>query len=183
MNENNTAKWLNYLFYVGIAAMGNTVLSLFLSDVSSWITPILTLAALFMMSRMVPSNGRYLRVILFSGVSVLISVLNIQQVALAGGLCSILGQYQEYTAHGELIQQWKPKLADRWIGLFFFQLSANGILLVMSALFLRSAGENAELITAVLTVIVAVITLILKVVYLIFLRSTIRILKTEAAEA
>ena len=54
---------------------------------------------------------------------------------------------------------------------------------MVSALLLRSAGENAELITAVLTVIVAVITLILKVVYLIFLRSTIRILKTEAAEA
>ena len=183
MTETNTTKWLKYLLYVGIAAMANTILNIFLPSVANWISPILTLAALFVMYRLVPSNGRYLRVILFSGVSVLISVLNIQQVALAGGLCSILGQYQEYTAHGELIQQWKPKLADRWIGLFFFQLSANGILLVMSALFLRSAGENAELITAVLTVIVAVITLILKVVYLIFLRGTIRILKTEAAEA
>ena len=78
MNENNTAKWLNYLFYVGIAAMGNTVLSLFLSDVSSWITPILTLAALFMMSRMVPSNGRYLRVILFSGAASWASIRSTQ---------------------------------------------------------------------------------------------------------
>lgn len=184
MTETNTTKWLRYLLYVGIAAMVNTVLNVFLPDIASWLSPILTLAALFFMSRLVPSNGRYLRVILFSGAAVLISILNIQQVALAGTLCTIIGQYQEYQAHGELIAHRDPKLAVKWSNLFFIWLGVTVVLLlttVLSVFVVIGAAEmNVTVVSAMITVISTVILLILKILYLIYLNRTIKVLEAGA---
>ena len=183
MNEQNTARWLKYLLYVNIAALGNTVLSNFLPGLSGWLSPILTLLALYMMARLVPSNGRYLRVVLFTGVSVLISVLNIRQVVLAGALCSIIGQYQEFTAHGELIRERDQKLADKWGSLFWLQFAVTIIstLLgsVLAAVLVASGSVDAEALAPVITVAVALVTLLLKVLYLVYLKKTIKLLEDE----
>ena len=183
MTEINTTKWLRYLLYVGIAATVNSILSLFLPAVSTWLSPILSLAAMFMMSRMIPANGRYLRVILFTGVSLVITVFSIQAVALAGSICSLVGQYQEYTAHGELVAAQNPKLASRWGSLFWFQFAVTVILVlvttVLGTMLAVAANMDAVLLTSIVTVIVAVFTLILQIVYLVFLHRTIRVLDAE----
>lgn len=182
MNEyTDTVKWLRYLLYVGIAAMVNTVLNIFLPAIASWLSPILTLAALYMMARLAASNGRYLRSILFNGAALVITILNIQQVALAGLLCGIVGQYQEYHAHSELIADRDSNLAVKWSNLFFIQLGVNLVLVVMSvlsvAVFIGAAGMDYVVISAIITVITAVILLILKIVYLVYLNRTIKVLE------
>ena len=180
---NNTTKWLRYLLYLGIAATVNSILSIFLPAVATWLTPVLTLGALFIMSRMIPANGRYMRAILFTGVATLISVLNIQAVALAGSLCSLIGQYQEYTAHGELVAAQNPKLASRWGSLFWFQCAVSLILVGVSTVagtFLAMvANMSMDAVVLIVSIIAAVFTLILQAVYLLFLNRTIRALDAE----
>ena len=182
MNEyTDTVKWLRYLLYVGIAAMVNTVLNIFLPAIASWLSPILTLAALYMMARLAASNGRYLRSILFNGAALVVTILNIQQVALAGLLCGIIGQYQEYHAHSELIADRDSKLAVKWSNLFFIQLGVNLFLVVMNvlsvAVFIGAAELDSVVISAIITVITAVILLILKIVYLVYLNRTVKVLE------
>ena len=183
MTETNTTKWLKYLLYVGIAAMANTVLNIFLPSVANWISPILTLAALFVMSRLIPSNGRYLRVILFSGAAVLITILNIQQVALAGAICSIVGQYQEFTAHGELIREQNKKLADKWGSLFWLQFAVSIITTllgsVLTALLVASGSVDVDTASAMIVVAAALVTLLLRVLYLSYLSKTIKTLEAD----
>ena len=180
---NNTTKWLRFLLYVGIAAMINSILSIFLPAVSSWLDPVLTLAALFMMSRMIPANGRYIRAILFTGVSLVITVLNIQMVALAGSICSIVGQYQEYTAHGELAAAQDSKLASRWGSLFWLQFAVSIITTllgsVLISVLMASGAMDADTATIMLTVAVAFVTLVLRLLYLSYLNKTIKLLETE----
>lgn len=180
---NNTTKWLRYLLYVGIAATLNGLLSLLLPEVSTWLSPILTLAALFMMSRIIPANGRYLRVILFTGAATLISVLNIQAVALAGSLCTVIGQYQEYTAHGELVEDLDPKLASRWSNLFWFKFAVGVIMVlattVLGTMLAVAVNLDAATLAGILTIVIAVFTLIMDIVYLVFLHRTTKVLDAE----
>lgn len=182
MNEyTDTAKWLKYLLYVGIGSMANTVLNIFMPGISAWISPILTLAALYMMARLIPANGRYLRAILFSGVSVLIGVLNIQQIALAGAICSIVGQFQEFTAHGELIREQDSKLSDKWGSLFWLQFAVSVIstLLgsVFTALLVASGAVDVDTASAMIVVAVTLVTLLLRLLYLVYLGKTIKLVE------
>ena len=180
---NNTIKWLRYLLYVGIAAMINSILGIFLPAVSNWLTPVLTLAALFMMSRLIPANGRYIRAILFTGVSLVITVLNIQAVALAGSICSLVGQYQEYTAHGELVAAQDPKLAGRWGSLFWLQFAVSIITTllgsVLISVLMASGAMDADTATIVLTIAVSFVILVLRLLHLNYLSKTIKLLETE----
>ena len=184
MIENtNTTKWLQYLLYVGIAAMVNTIANIFLPSISVWLGYILTAAAVYLMFRLGPSNGRYLRAVLFAGAALIINVLGIQQIALAGAVCSIVGQYQEYTAHGELIKEQDPKLADKWGSLFWLQFAVSIITTLLSSVFVTvlvvSGNMDADAVTGMITVAAAMVVLILKVLYLAYLKRTIKILETE----
>jgi hypothetical protein len=182
MNEyTDTVKWLKYLLYVGIAAMVNTVLNIFLPVIASWLSPILTLAALYMMARLSASNGRYMRCILFTGVALVINVLNIQQVALAGSICSILGQYQEFTAHGELIRELDKKLSDKWGGLFWLQFAVSVISTLLGSMFaavlVASGSVDAATASSMILVAVTLVTLLLRLLYLAYLRKSIKVLE------
>lgn len=184
MNENNTAKWLKYLLYVGIGTTANYLLVSFLpQSVHRLVGYLLTAAALFLMYKLSPANGRYHKAILFTGVSLIISALSIQVVALAGSLCAILGQYQEYTAHGELVADRDPALAGKWSRLFWLQFAVEligGIAITLIAGVITAGGQAGSApIAAIATVAAAFITIILKILYLVYLRKTIRALEQE----
>jgi len=184
MNEQNSVKWLRYLLYVGIAATINYLLTTVLSPaVHSLLGYLLTAAALYLMFRLTPSNGRYQKAILFTGVSLIISALNLRMVALAGSLCAILGQYQEYTAHGELIQARDPQLAGKWGRLFWFQMAVeligSGLIILIATVMTAGGSVESTPIAAIATVAAAFIAMILKIVYLVYLKRTIQALETE----
>lgn len=186
MNESNSTKWLQYLLYVGIGAAANYLLVSFLpQSVHRLVGYLLTAASLYLMYRLTPDNGRYHRAILFSGVSLIISALSIRVVALAGSLCAILGQYQEYTAHGELIADRDPGLTKKWGSLFWFQMAVEiigTVLITFVAATVTAGGSIANnLIISMATVAASFISVILKVMYLVYLKRTIKALKTEVA--
>ena len=183
-SANIPAKWLKYLLYVGIASMANYLLvSVLPNSLNRLFDYIFIAAALFLMFRLTPANGRYHKAILFTGVSLIISALNLKIVALAGSLCAILGQYQEYIAHGELLADRDPRLAGKWGSLFWFQFAVEVVsaaAITFVAMAMRSGGNAADTpISSMITVASAFVTVILKVVYLLYLKRSIKVLETE----
>ena len=182
MNESNSTKWLQYLLYVGIGAAANYLLVSFLpQSVHRLVGYLLTAASLYLMYRLTPDNGRYHKAILFTGVSLIISALSIRVVALAGSLCAILGQYQEYTAHGELIADRDIRLANKWGSLFWFQLAVEligGLAVMLVAGTILAGGQAINTPIASMAVVAAsFINVILKVLYLVYLRRTVKALE------
>ena len=186
MNENtNATKWLRYLLYVGIAALVNSLLGLTgLGGLSRWIGFAISAAALYLMFRLAGSNGRYLRAVLFAGAALILNILGIQQLALATSICGIVGQYQEYLAHSELIAGQDPKLAAKWGSLFWLQFGVELITVLLLGLvvgvLVAAANMEVAVVTSLITMIVAVLSVILKVLYLVYLKRTIALLENEA---
>lgn len=184
MNENNTTQWLRYLLYVGIAAMANSLLGIFLpGKLSTWIGYAISAAAVYLFFRLIVSNARYKTALIFSGAALIINLLGIQALGLAGSICALVGQYQEYHAHGELIQEQDPRLAGKWGRLFWFQFGVEVIVILLTSVFLGvlvAAGSlDAAMVTALATIVAAILTLALKVLYLVYLKKTIRLLEAD----
>ena len=107
-------------------------------------------------------------------------------VSLAGSVCGIVAQYQEYHAHGELISQKDPKLADKWNSLFWLELAVIVITTLLSSVLLSAlvmaAGMEETAVTALVVAIVAAVTLLMKLLYLRYLNRTTKLLETEVVE-
>ena len=184
MNENNTTQWLRYLLYVGIAAMANSLLGIFLPGrLSAWIGYAISAAVVYLFFRLIATNARYKTAFIFSGAALIINLLGIQALGLAGSICALVGQYQEYHAHGELIQEQDPRLANKWSSLFWFQFAVSVIVVLLTGVLvgvLVAAGSlDAAVVTALATIVGAILTLVLKVLYLVYLKNTIRLLEAD----
>ena len=193
MNEyTDTAKWLKYLLYVGIAALANTVLAAvpLLSGLSGWISLAISAATVFLMYRLQGANERYFKAAVFGAVPLVISILGrfgISFLPLLGAISGLVAQYQEFAAHGELIQDRDPRLANRWGGLFWLQFAVTIISTLLGSVFaavlVASGSMDMETATAMIVVAVALVTLLLKLLYLLYLRKTIRLLEEESLVA
>ena len=181
-NANSPAMWLRYLLYVGIAAMANSLLGLFLpGKLSTWIGFAVSAATVYLLFRLISANARYKTAALCSGANLIISVLNITVLGLASSIFAIVAQYQEYQAHSELIAERDPKLAGKWSGLFWLQFGVELIMVLLTGLFVgvlvAASGMDAAVVTGLVTVIVAVFSVVLKVLYLSYLNRTVKLLE------
>jgi hypothetical protein len=185
MNENsNTVKWLRYLMYVGIAATVIALLSIFLPNgLTRWIGLAVSGVTAYLLFMLTGSNARYKKSAIFYGVSLGITVLGIQLLGLVGDICAIVAQYQEYHAHGELIEEQDPTLAGKWGSLFWLQVALSVIVALLGAVIatalIMAANLEEAVVTLIITVIVAVLTLALKALYLSYLNRTIKLLEKE----
>jgi len=187
MKENvySPVNWLRYLLYVGIAAVANSLLGIFLpGKLSTWIGYAVSAVTIYLLFRLIGDNARYKTAALFGAGSLICKLLGIQALTLAASVCAIVAQYQEYNAHGGLIADRDPKLAGKWSSLFWLQFAVEligSLLITMVVTVLTAAGglEAASMI-AVATVAIAFISLILKVMYLVYLYRTVKLLETEA---
>lgn len=186
MNENvNTpVKWLKYLLYVGIAAAVNALLgAALLGNLSSWLGYAISAASIYLMYRLIGSNVRYQKAALFSGVALVINLVGIQLLSLVASICTIVAQYQEYHAHGELVAERDSELARKWNSLFWLQFAVEliaGVLISMVVAVMAAAGglESAPVI-AIATVAASFVAAILRVLYLVYLNRTIKAVETE----
>ena len=189
MNEEvkTPAKWLQYLLYVGIAAAVKSLLvNLLPGGLSRWLGFALSALSIYLLFQLIASNARYKTAALFCTGSLICNLVGIQALALAASICAIVGQYQEYNAHGELIAERDYKFADKWSKLFWLQFAVEligGLLISMVAVAMTAAGGmEAASIIAMATVAISSVTVCLKVVYLVYLHRTIRLLETEVTE-
>ena len=181
-NVNSPAMWLRYLLYVGIAAMVNSMLGLFLpGKLSTWIGFAVSAATVYLLFRLISANARYKTAALFTGVALVINILNIAVLSLAASICALVGQYQEYQAHSELVRERDQKLAGKWSSLFWLQFGVELIMVLLTGLFVgvlvAASGMDAAVVTGLVTVIVAVFSVVLKVLYLSYLNRTVKLLE------
>lgn len=183
-NVNSPVQWLKYLLYAGIAALVNSFVGIFLpGKLSTWIGYAISAACVYLFFRLIVSNARYKTAMIFSGAALIINLLGIQALSLAGSICALVGQYQEYHAHGELIQERDPRLAKKWGSLFWFQFAMSVIVVLLTGVLVgvlvAAGGLDAAVVTALATIVAAVLTLVLKVLYLVYLNRTVKLLETE----
>ncbi len=184
-NRNNPVQWLRYLLYAGLANVALSILNAFtpLGGLLGWLSIAIGLATVYLLFQLSGINPRYRNAAIFGAVGLAIAQLPIAFVALAGSICSLIGEYQEYHAHGELIEERDPKLADQWGTLFGLQFAASIVVVLLAGLaagVLAAATKISEAaITVIVTAIVAVIGVALRVLYLRYLKRTIALLENE----
>ena len=185
-NVNSPATWLKYLLYVAIAGFVHYLLGSSLPGIlSAWTGYILTGATVYLMFRLIVSNPRYKKALLFYGAGLILNVLGIQKLALAASICGIVGHFQEYYAHSELVAPRNPALAGKWNTLFWFQCAVEligylAVTLLVSTFSLTGEVGSAPIV-AVATVAVAFLSLGLKIAYLLYLNRTIKALEAVVA--
>ncbi len=186
MNENtNTTKWLQYLLYVGIAALVNSLLGnlSLLSGLTRWVGLVINVASFYLLFRLRDANPRYQT----AAICYVVAMISIQFgsaiLSLVGLVCSAVAQYQEYHGHGEMIEQRDAQLTGKWNSLFWAQFIASLLLGLAVALIgvavVMISGEETELTTTLTRILSTILSLVLKVLYLVYLNRTIKMLETE----
>lgn len=178
MNEhrNETAKWLQYLMYVGVAALVNTILGSFgLGGLTSWISLAVTVATVCLLLALGRSNPRYRTAAIFSALPLISRFFSNPVVVLAVIACGLIAQYQEYHAHGELVEALDSKLSEQWNGLFAMQFCVS----IATALLTGLLTVIFTMTETVITTITTLIVMALDVLYLVYLKRTIQTLKQE----
>ena len=185
MNEyNDTVKWLKYLLYVGIAALVSSLLGIFgLGGLSRWIGLAINVATVYLLLMLAGANPRYKTAAICYTVALVGGLINNAIVGLAGSICGIVATYQEYHAHGELIAEQDPKLADKWNSLFGLELALTfvGVLLMglLVGILVAATNMSEAVITPIITIIVAALGVGLEALYLSYLKKTIALLESE----
>lgn len=176
-------KWLRYLWIIQTVGLAVTVLGTMVPlTLVSWAGKGVTLATAAVLFQLAAGNPRYKTAALFQAVvlacgivaalsgSLLVSGLN-----LVSGVSLIVAEYQEYTAHGELIEQKDGKLASRWRALFIWKVVIElfgGVLAVFGAVIGMMMEYAAQTVLTVTLVATVAVTSVLKILYLIFLNRT-----------
>ncbi len=184
-NRNDTPKWLQYLLYVGVAALVNSLLGIFgLSGLSRWIGLAVNAATIYLLLMLAGSNPRYKTAAIFYAVALVSGFISNAILGLVGSICGIVAQYQEYDAHGELIQARDPKLADKWTGLFWLQFALSMVMVLLTSVLVAAlvmATNLSEAVVApIVTVIAAALGVGLHALYLCYLKRTIKLLENES---
>lgn len=174
--------WLPRLFLCQIAATVITALSSIsaISAVITWIARVLTLVSIVILFQLSPAHERYrksaiFRCIVFVG-TLLSLLIKSSLFALVWTILSLVAQYQEYSAHSDLVAEKDPKLSRNWHSLFNWQIFGGviaaiiSIAAVLGGVLLGAATEN---ITSAALWLTTAVTIILEVFYLLYLRKTI----------
>jgi hypothetical protein len=172
---------------VSIAALVNSLLGICgLESLSRWIGLAISAATVYLLFMLAGSNSRYKTAAIFYAVALAGGLIGNAIVSLAGSVCGIVAQYQEYHAHGELIEQRDPKLADQWNTLFGLEIALTfvGILLTGLVVGILAAVTNMSeaVITPIVTIFIAVLAAALRVLYLSYLKRTIALLENGIVE-
>lgn len=188
-SENAPARWLRYLFYLGIAGIVISCLS-FLPLSEGWINWISKIPAAGMILcffRLAPSAQRYRKaavylLICLCGTVLATLVPSLSILSLPASVCSLVGLYQEHSAHSDLTDPLDPKLSRKWHSLFNWRLF-SGVLLAFSSMIAVLIAVFLQLDeTVIATVIVGILTvpsIVLDVFYLLYLNRTIHLLENH----
>lgn len=193
MSENSVpVKWLRSLFYIHFVILGAT-LSSWLPIQDHWITwfkRILVIGTALCLSQLSLVNAHYRKAALFRIIhiaSLLITSLLFSSsvIILAGAIFSILGTYQEYHAHAQLVAEKEPALSRKWSRFFGWALLVEVLVsFVSSALSVAMTMLHYDLSHLITFVMIAqsLPRLMVDVFYLIYMNRTVRLLQAEEGE-
>ena len=175
-------KWTKNLYNVQLALLVCGVLTAIplLGNVFSWVSRILTLVVVYILYQLAPVSDRYRKAAIFSGIATVAGLLLVAEVGIIISIvvliCSLVGTYQEYTAHSDILEGIDNSLARKWHSLFNWEVFGGiflGVLIspivVLLTVFLVL---DANLLTAITLIVVTGFDLILDIVYLTLLKRT-----------
>ena len=183
-------KWLRYLYYVEAIMLVVSVLHSvprISSLVTVWLNRILSILAVVILFHLIPGNSRYRKAAIFGAVgtcgSILIGIRGSMLETTAGMLlsvCSLIGTYQEYHAHSELIWEKDEKLSAKWASLFTWEFligMAVSLLSTSAVLAVASMEIASELLVSAVLIVLIVPEVIIKLLYLKYLKIMLSMLE------
>ena len=178
-NRKYAAKWLRTLLIAQSVMLVNMLLAPVQLPLRlvGWITMAATAVTVWALYSMNPLGARYYKAAVCFGIGLAADLISeftaIELVASLLSIASIVGQYQEYQAHSELMEEYDPELAGKWPSLFFWQLGVgllSGFGSVAGVLIAASLDVPENTIITVTVAVVALMTGIVQFVYLRYLK-------------
>ena len=180
-------KWLQYLFYVHIAALALSLTALISVDLvtTPWISNILTAGTALCVYSLAAASPRYRKAAVMTAVALVLQILSKVGLAslltLTASILTIIASYQEFYGHSEVVGQYDPKLAGKWRSLFLWQILIgvlSGLSSVTAVVVMVLADMNQAEIIQLVTGAIVLVALIPGGLYLVYLRRMIRIFQS-----
>ena len=174
------AKWLKLLLYVCLASIGCSLLNLIpiLSVVAGWGSTAVSVALVYVLFQLAPSNARYRKAAIFRCVVLVAGLLAENLLSLVISVCSIVAMYQEYMGHSEITASRAPALSDKWHSLFNIQLIVGVLSAVTSSAGVMIgvlAGMGSDALVGIIVFVMSVIGIGLNLLYLHYLNQTVKL--------
>ena len=183
MDQARVGNLLKGLFWLNAAALAMSWVSLIpaVTKIMGWIALIVPLANAIVLFSLAQVGKRYRLAGILYGIAaagnLLLALVGLTNNVLATALniCSLVGLFNEYKGHAELIEKKDAKLASRWSTLFVLTIVMSFVSAMLTVATVM-IGFNALMIpqrVAVLSIVLGLIpTLVVQVLYLVYLNRT-----------
>ena len=185
-------KWLRTLFYVQIVSMVITAINAvsYLDNITGWLSKGCAVVAIWSFLQLKDVHPRYQTTAMAKAAVLICGLLTTSVntfvptfagiLMLAGSLASLAASYQEYHAHGELVEEAVPKLGKQWKDLFVWEIVVGlGIsaISVVGTIVMVSADMLSGTITTVIMVLTTLCNLAFQGLYLWYMKRTLNLLE------
>lgn len=183
MDREQVSKRLGILFWIYVVSMALSLLGVLpaMAEMMPWLGAGMRIASAIVLFSLAQAGGRYRLAGILGGIAAAGNLL-LTLIGSAGGvlatalnICALVGLYNEYKGHAELIQEQEDTLARRWTKLFVWNivLSLVSMLLAINVSVLgAAAGMSAGTMTMLGVALTLIPAMVVDVLYLVYLNRT-----------
>lgn len=182
---NNKALFLNWiknLFCIQCAVLAALVLGYlpFIGPWFKWINPIFSIGSVYCLYKLMPVNDRYHKAAVFSGIAlgltIITNLINLGLFSIVISICSLIGVYQEFYGHSEVLLTIDGRLAKKWHTLFHWNIFGSIIVAILGAPILIVVSIafvlDENMISLLTAILIIGFNMIIEIVYLVYLKGT-----------
>lgn len=183
MDREQVSKRLGILFWIYVVSMALSLLGVLpaMAEMMPWLGAGMQIASAIVLFSLAQAGGRYRLAGILGGIAAAGNLL-LTLIGSAGGvlamalnICALVGLYNEYKGHAELIQAQEDTLARRWTKLFVWNivLSLVSMLLAINVSVLGvAAGMSVGTMTMLGVALASIPAMVVDVLYLVYLNRT-----------
>lgn len=183
MDREQVSKRLGILFWIYVVSMALSLLGVLpaMAEMMPWLGAGMRIASAIVLFSLAQAGGCYRLAGILGGIAAAGNLL-LTLIGSAGGvlamalnICALVGLYNEYKGHAELIQEQEDTLARRWTKLFVWNivLSLVSMLLAINVSVLgAAAGMSVGTMTMLGVAMAAIPAMVVDVLYLVYLNRT-----------
>lgn len=183
MDREQVSKRLGILFWIYVVSMALSLLGVLpaMAEMMPWLGAGMRIASAIVLFSLAQAGGRYRLAGILGGIAAAGNLL-LTLIGSAGGvlatalnICALVGLYNEYKGHAELIQEQEDTLARRWTKLFAWNivLSLVSMLLAINVSVLgAAAGMSVGTMTMLGVALASIPAMVVDVLYLVYLNRT-----------
>lgn len=183
MDREQVSKRLGILFWIYVVSMALSLLGVLpaMAEMMPWLGAGMRIASAIVLFSLAQAGGCYRLAGILGGIAAAGNLL-LTLIGSAGGvlamalnICALVGLYNEYKGHAELIQEQEDTLARRWTKLFVWNivLSLVSMLLAINVSVLgAAAGMSVGTMTMLGVALASIPAMVVDVLYLVYLNRT-----------